>query len=109
MKRFGWISVIAVFLALAAFAFGMLSRRGAPEPSALPPVEARAMDAQAWLVACDMAWTPPLGADPLGLGRSAVVDPLGGVRGRLGHAPELLVTSIDLGAVAGIRARVPIL
>ncbi len=72
-------------------------------------VRARAMDAQAWLVACDMAWTPPLGADPLGLGRSAVVDPLGGVRGRLGHAPDLLVTSIDLGAVAGIRARVPIL
>ena len=72
-------------------------------------VRARAMDAQAWLVACDMAWTPPLGADPLGLGRSAVVDPLGGVRGRLGHAPDLLVTSIDLGAVAGLRARVPIL
>ena len=47
MKRFGWISVIAVFLALAAFAFGMLSRRGAPEPPALPPVEARAMDAHA--------------------------------------------------------------
>ncbi|MGV3579954.1 CopM family metallochaperone [Brevundimonas sp.] len=45
MKRFGWISVIAVFLALAAFAFGMLSRRGAPEPPALPPVEARAVDA----------------------------------------------------------------
>ena len=45
MRRTGWISVIAVFLAVAAFAFGMLSRRGAPDASAPPPVESRAIDA----------------------------------------------------------------
>lgn len=72
-------------------------------------VRARAMDAQAWLVACDMAWTPPVGADPLGLGRSAVADPLGGIRGRLGHAPDLLVTTIDTDVVEAVRARVPVL
>ncbi|MBA4805524.1 MAG: DUF305 domain-containing protein [Brevundimonas sp.] len=47
MKRTGWISVIAVFLAVAAFAFGILSRRGAPDASAPPPVEARAIDGHA--------------------------------------------------------------
>lgn len=72
-------------------------------------VRARAMDAQAWLVACDQAWTPARGADPLGVGRSAVVDALGGVRARLGHQPDLLVTTIDPAVVADVRARVPIL
>lgn len=47
MKRTGWISVIAVFLAVAAFAFGILSRRGAPDASAPPPVEARPIDGHA--------------------------------------------------------------
>ena len=70
---------------------------------------ARAMDAQAWLVACDQAWTPPAGTDPLGLGRSVVVEPLGGVRARLGAAVDTLVTDIDPAMVAGVRQRVPIL
>lgn len=70
---------------------------------------ARAMDAQAWLVACDQAWTPPAGSDPLGLGRSVVVEPLGGVRARLGAAVETLLADVDPGVVAGIRQRVPIL
>lgn len=70
---------------------------------------ARAMDAQAWLVACDQAWTPPAGTDPLGLGRSVVVEPLGGVRARLGAAVDALVTDIDPAIVAGVRQRVPIL
>lgn len=72
-------------------------------------VRARAMDAQAWLVACDMAWSPPEGAAPLGIGRSAVVDALGGVRARLGHTPDVLVTTVDTGIIEDIRARVPIL
>lgn len=72
-------------------------------------VAARAMDAQAWLLACDQAWSPPQGADPLGVGRSALIDPLGQVRARLGHEEGLLVADIDLDQVAAIRARVPIL
>lgn len=70
---------------------------------------ARAMDAQAWLVACGQAWTQPQGSEPLGIGRSVVADPLGGVRGRLGHAADLLLADVDPGIVPGVRAGVPIL
>ena len=70
---------------------------------------ARAMDAQAYLLACGMAWRPPQGADPLGIGRSVLADPLGRVCGRLGHEEGLLLAEADLGTVAPIRARVPIL
>lgn len=47
MKRFGWISVIAVFLVVSAFAFGMISRQTRQAPSAGPPVEARPIDTEA--------------------------------------------------------------
>lgn len=70
---------------------------------------ARAMDAQAYLLACDQAWTPPSGSTPLGVGRSVLADPLGRVRARLGHEPGLLVGDADLDLVAAIRANVPIL
>ena len=70
---------------------------------------ARAMDAQAWFVACDQAWRPPQGSDALGIGRSAVLDPLGGVRARLDHRPDVLVTTVDLDLVEDVRARVPVL
>ncbi|WP_430297749.1 carbon-nitrogen hydrolase family protein [Sinomonas sp. B1-1] len=70
---------------------------------------ARATDAQAWLVACDQAWVPPRGADPLGLGRSCAIDPLGRVRGRLGHEPGLLVQVLDVAEVRAVRERVPVL
>nr|WP_306305763.1 carbon-nitrogen hydrolase family protein [Mobilicoccus pelagius] len=72
-------------------------------------VRARAMDAQAWLVACDQAWQPPRGAQALGIGRSAVVGPLGEVRARLDHRADVLVTTVDLGIVDDVRSRVPIL
>ena len=48
MRRIGWVSVIAVFLALSAFAYGMLSGRSRPDAEA-PPSSARdtgAHDAQ---------------------------------------------------------------
>lgn len=70
---------------------------------------ARATDAQAWLVACDQAWVPPRGTDPLGLGRSCAVDPLGRVRARLGHEPGLLVQAADVAEVRAVRERVPVL
>ncbi len=37
MKRIGWASVIAVFLALSAFAYGMLSARARPPADVAPP------------------------------------------------------------------------
>lgn len=41
MKRIGWVSFIAVFLALSAFAFGMISRQTRDVPDAGPAVAAR--------------------------------------------------------------------
>lgn len=70
---------------------------------------ARAMDAQAWLAACDQAWTPPQGSDPLGVGRSCVVGPLGQVRGRLDHQVGRLIVDVDPEEVEVVRQRVPIL
>ncbi|GAA4532449.1 carbon-nitrogen hydrolase family protein [Amycolatopsis samaneae] len=70
---------------------------------------ARAHDAQAWLLACDQAWTPPSGTDPLGVGRSVLADPLGGVHARLGGTPGLLVADVDVETVRAVRQRVPIL
>jgi predicted amidohydrolase len=70
---------------------------------------ARASDAQAWLLACDQAWTPPAGTDPLGIGRSALIDPLGHTRARLGATPDLLLGAADTELVSTVRARVPIL
>lgn len=72
-------------------------------------VRARAADAQAWLLACDQAWTPPVGTDPLGIGRSALVDPSGGIRGRLGSEAGVLAGDIDAALVTAVRERVPIL
>lgn len=45
MKRIGWVSVIALFLALSAFAYGMLSRQPRPAAVTPPPVAARDIDA----------------------------------------------------------------
>jgi deaminated glutathione amidase len=70
---------------------------------------ARASDAQAWLLACDQAWTPPTGTDPLGIGRSALIDPLGHPRARLGSEADLLVGTVDTELALAVRARVPIL
>ena len=70
---------------------------------------ARAMDAQAWMLACGQAWQPSPGSAPLGIGRSVLVDPLGGVRSRLSSAPGLLVGDIDLAMVEQVRADVPVL
>ncbi len=72
-------------------------------------VRARAADAQAWLLACDQMWTPPRGTDPLGVGRTALVDPTGHLHAQLGHEPELLVHDIDTEKVTTARERLPLL
>ncbi|MCW0047295.1 DUF305 domain-containing protein [Brevundimonas sp. BT-123] len=46
MKRIGWVSVIALFLLVSVFGFGMLSRQAA-RPSATVAVDARPIDQHA--------------------------------------------------------------
>ncbi|MDX6282701.1 MAG: deaminated glutathione amidase [Kribbellaceae bacterium] len=70
---------------------------------------ARASDAQAWLLACDQAWTPPVGTDPLGIGRSTLVDPLGHTHTQLSAEPDLLLGTVDTDRAGAVRTRVPIL
>jgi predicted amidohydrolase len=70
---------------------------------------ARAADAQAWLLACDQAYVPPVGTDPLGIGRSSLTTPLGQTHTRLGAAADILHGVVDTEVVATVRQRVPIL
>jgi deaminated glutathione amidase len=72
-------------------------------------VRARALDAQAWLLAAAQAWQEPVNGAPLGIGRSALVDPLGVVHRQLGAEPDLLVGEVDLDLVGTVRARIPVL
>ncbi|MGZ0146906.1 nitrilase-related carbon-nitrogen hydrolase [Kribbella sp. WER1] len=70
---------------------------------------ARAADAQAYLLACDQAYIPPTGPDPLGIGRSSLTGPLGQTHARLDGAAGILHATVDAEVVASVRARVPIL
>lgn len=71
--------------------------------------QARAHDAQAWLLAVGQAWTPRSTEGPFGIGRSALADPTGAVRSRLDAGPGILLADIDRDKVAETRERVPIL
>ncbi|WP_252976433.1 carbon-nitrogen hydrolase family protein [Janibacter melonis] len=71
--------------------------------------QARAHDAQAWLLGVGQAWTPQSGDGPFGIGRSVLADPTGAVRSRLDAAPGMLVADLDPAPVAATRRRVPIL
>ncbi|MGH3435717.1 MAG: carbon-nitrogen hydrolase family protein [Sciscionella sp.] len=71
-------------------------------------VRARALDSQAWVLACDQAWNPPEGSDPLGLGNSMIVDPFGHIRDQLGHEPDLLISDIDPAVSRRARHRIPL-
>ena len=68
---------------------------------------ARAADAQAYLVAAGQAHQES--PKPLGVGHSAVIDPVGRVVSRLGPGPDVLVQEIELDRVAQTRAQIPIL
>ncbi|HEX7308998.1 carbon-nitrogen hydrolase family protein [Lentzea sp.] len=73
-------------------------------------VRARALDATSWVLACGQA-DPDAdhGSAPTGIGRSAVVDPLGTVRDRLEGAPGTLVSDVDLDLVREAREKLPVL
>lgn len=71
--------------------------------------QARAHDAQAWLLAVGQAWTPRSTEGPYGIGRSCLADPTGAVRTRLDAGPGLLLADVDRDLVADTRRRIPIL
>jgi predicted amidohydrolase len=73
-------------------------------------VRARALDATSWILACGQA-EPDAdhGSAPTGIGRSAVIDPLGSVRERLGAAPGMLVSDVDVQLVEKARSMLPVL
>ncbi|MGL4831140.1 MAG: nitrilase-related carbon-nitrogen hydrolase [Propionibacteriaceae bacterium] len=71
-------------------------------------VRARALDGQCFLAACDQAWTEGTGAEPLGVGASALVSPFGEVLVEAGEEPELLIADCDLDVVARARAVLPL-
>ncbi|WGW12648.1 carbon-nitrogen hydrolase family protein [Saxibacter everestensis] len=72
-------------------------------------IRARAVDSTSWLVACDQSYVAPRGAHPLGVGRSAIVDPTGLAVHKLGATDGLLVAELDIEAVGAVRRRVPVL
>lgn len=72
-------------------------------------VRARAHDAQAWLLAAGQAWTRRSVEGPFGIGRSALADPTGEVRARLGGGEDLLLADLDRDLVEQTRTTVPIL
>ncbi|WP_439660392.1 carbon-nitrogen hydrolase family protein [Lentzea sp. HUAS TT2] len=73
-------------------------------------VQARALDATSWVLACDQADpNADHGSAPTGIGHSAVVDPIGSVRERLGGAPGTIVSDVDVHLVDEVRAKLPVL
>ncbi|OZM70493.1 acyltransferase [Amycolatopsis antarctica] len=77
-------------------------------------VRARALDSGCWVLACGQADPAATGAEvnpkaPTGIGHSAVVEPLGRVRERLGQEPGLLVADIDPGAATRARTATAVL
>ncbi|HET7327841.1 MAG TPA: nitrilase-related carbon-nitrogen hydrolase [Nocardioidaceae bacterium] len=71
-------------------------------------VRARALDSQAWVLACDQAWRPAEGSDPLGVGNSMLVDPFGRPRVRLGHERGMLLGDLEPQLSHDARARIPL-
>lgn len=70
---------------------------------------ARASDAQAYLLAAAQALRMDYPMGPIGVGRSVLVDPLGGVIKRLDGKPGMLIADIDVAEVASVRQMLPVL
>lgn len=73
-------------------------------------VRARALDATSWVLACGQADpNADFGSAPTGIGRSAVIDPLGSVRERLDGTPGTILSDVDVQLVEEARAMLPVL
>ncbi|MHA6796603.1 carbon-nitrogen hydrolase family protein [Pseudonocardia bannensis] len=76
-------------------------------------VRARALDAGAFVVACDQADPTTVGGEagkaPTGIGASLVADPFGAVVAQLGAEPGLLVADLDLDRAGTARERTGVL
>lgn len=77
-------------------------------------VRARAVDSTSFVIACGQGdpasvGAPSAGTAPTGIGRSAVVSPLGVTLAALGDEPELAVIDIDTADIAQVRAKLPVL
>lgn len=77
-------------------------------------VRARALDSTSFVLACGQgdpatAGIAATGTAPTGIGRSAVISPLGEVLGRLDGGEGLLVADLDVAAVEQVRATLPVL
>lgn len=77
-------------------------------------VRARAVDSTTFVVACGQGDPASVGQEsagsiPTGIGRSAVVSPLGTPLVTLGREPQLAVIDIDPGEIREVRAKLPVL
>ncbi|WP_154697487.1 carbon-nitrogen hydrolase family protein [Lentzea guizhouensis] len=73
-------------------------------------VRARALDSTAYVLACGQALpAEDFGAAPTGIGRSAVVSPLGAVLDRLTDGPGTLLSDVDTSLVEEARRTLPVL
>lgn len=77
-------------------------------------VRARALDSTTFVVACgqgdpETMGAEPAGAAPTGIGRSAVISPLGSTLAKLEGKPELVVVDIDPSLVDDVRTKIPVL
>jgi deaminated glutathione amidase len=77
-------------------------------------VRARAVDSTTFVVACGQGdpasiGQPSAGSAPTGIGRSAVVSPLGTPMVSLGAEPQLAVVDIDPAEVSAVRSKLPVL
>src|SRR5699024_721809 len=72
-------------------------------------LRARALDSTTVVLAADQSPPPDhTGGAPRGIGRSAVVGPLGRVRQELGREPGLLLVDLDLEEIEAARASLPV-
>ena len=75
---------------------------------------ARAVDSTTFVIACGQGDPASIGletadAAPTGIGRSAVISPLGAPLAILGGGPELAVVDIDPSVLAEVRRKLPVL
>jgi len=77
-------------------------------------IRARAVDSTTFVVACGQGDPASIGQEPAdsaptGIGRSAVVSPLGTPLFTLGREPQLAVIDVDPSEIAAVRAKLPVL